>query len=184
MQSLRFHAPLLSALAALACAACPGLLLASDDPGSRAASSAPTAAAASGKPGPVVRAVGKANGSGVVLSYAVPEKIALGETVTVRLSFAGVTAADGAAVEVREVATRRQLLTLRLQPGDPRTVEFSYTARADGLQYLDVTTQQAQAISVQSVPLRVGSGKLNLKEEGRRVLTPSGENLVSLPSAR
>lgn len=184
MHSLRLCGPLLSTLVALSCTAWPDLSLASSEAGSGTDGPAPSAARALGKPAAMMRAASKANGSGVVLRYGVPDKIAVGEVVTVRLHFAGVTATEGAAVEVREVGTRRQLLTLRLRPDDPGTVEFLYAARTDGLQYLDVTTQQAGRISVQSVPLRVGSGNLALKEEGRRLVTPSGESVISLPSVK
>lgn len=184
MHSLNLRQPLPIVLVTLGCMVWTGQLFAAGDAGSGTASPAATTTAAAGKPGPLIRAAGKPNGSGVVLSYRVPEKIAVGETVTIMLHFDGITAADGAAVEVREVTTRRQMLSLRLQPGEPQTVEFLFTALSDGMQYLDVTTRHAEGLSVQSLPLRVGSGKLTLKEGGRRLVTPAGEGLISLPSAK
>ena len=129
-------------------------------------------------------AVRRLSESGVSLAYEVPDKIAVGETVQIRLRLAGVTASDGASVEVHEVATRRPLLSIRLEKGEQRVVELSFTAKTDGLQYLDVTTRQAGRISVRSVPLRVGSGRHDMKQEGKRVVTPKGERLISLPAGK
>ena len=125
---------------------------------------------------------GKPN-SGVVVAPTVPDKIAVGETITVRLQISGVSAADGAGIEVRDPATRTVLLTGRLAQGEQKTIELPYTGRADGMQYLDVTTTQAGRSTVQSVPLRVGTGELKLKPEGQRRTTASGEAVISLPAA-
>ncbi|MFO1287587.1 MAG: hypothetical protein U1F25_13000 [Rubrivivax sp.] len=133
------------------------------------------AAAASAKP------QGKP-GSGVTVTHAAPAKIAIGETVTVRLRFAGVTAADGATVEVRDPATKVTLLSTQLAQGEQRTVDLPYTGRSDGMQYLDVTTTQGGRSTVVSVPLAVGSGQLRLKAEGERRTTADGEAVISLPA--
>lgn len=150
---------------------------------------APAAAAsgtlpAAAKPAPAWQSVrGKHTGSGVVLRYAVPEKMAVGEAVTVRLQLSGVTAADGATVEVRDRAARALLLTQQLSAGEERTIEIPYTGRADGMQFLDVTTTQAGRLTVVSVPLRVGTGELKLKPEGQRRTTAGGDAVISLPAA-
>jgi len=125
----------------------------------------------------------KHGGSGVVLRYAVPDKVALGETVTVRLRLSGVTAADGATVEVRDPALGTTLAAFTLASGEQRALELPFTARVDGLQFIDVATRQAGRRSVQSVPLVVGSGALRSKPEGQRGSTASGEAVISLPAA-
>src|SRR5690606_6738953 len=76
----------------------------------------------------------KHGGSGVVLRYAVPDKVALGETVTVRLRLSGVTAADGATVEVRDPALGTTLAAFTLASGEQRALELPFTARVDGPQ--------------------------------------------------
>ncbi len=146
------------------------------------AASGPMPAAA--KPATAWQSVsGKHTGSGVVLRYAVPEKMAVGEAITVRLQFSGVTAPDGATVEVRDRAARATLLALPLPAGEQRTIEVPYTGRADGIQFLDVTTTQAGRMTVVSVPLRVGTGELKLKPDGQRRTTAGGDAVISLPAA-
>jgi hypothetical protein len=121
--------------------------------------------------------------SGVVVQYGVPDTIAVGETVTLRLQFSGVTAADGATIEVRDPSTRDTLVSARLFQGEQRTIELPYTSRTDGMQFVDITTTQAGRSTVQSVPLRVGSGELRLKPAGKKITTTTGENVISLPAA-
>lgn len=146
-----------------------------------AASGTPPAAA---KPAPAWQTVsGKHTGSGVVLRYAVPDKMAVGEAVTLRLQLSGVTAPDGATVEVRDRGARALLLTQHLAAGEERTIEVSYTGRSDGMQFLDVTTTQAGRLTAVSVPLRVGTGELKLKPEGQRRTMTGGEAVISLPAA-
>ena len=145
------------------------------------ASGMSAAAPAEGKPAAMPQ--GKGNASGVLMRHTVPEKIALGESVTLKLQFSGVTDAEGATVEVRDPAARTTLLTTRLAQGEQKTVELPYTGRTDGMQFIVVTTTQAGRSTVQSVPLHVGSGKMNLKVEGQRQTTPAGEAVISLPAA-
>lgn len=147
-----------------------------------ASGTSPTSPAATPKQSTV--APSKHAGSGVVMRYSVPPKIAIGETVTVQLSFSGVSAPDGASVEIAEAGTRRVLSSLRLAPGVQREVEVSYTGLVDGMQYLNVTTTQAGRVTVQSVPLAVGSGKAAMKPAGTRQVTPSGEAVISLPAGK
>jgi hypothetical protein len=185
MIPFRLVSPLLMAtfLLGLTSLACFDALGDGTPAGSAVAATAAIATSAGPSIAPVV-APSKASGSGVTLGYVVPPKIAVGETIAVRLQFAGVTAIDGALVEVREVATRRQLLSMRLQQGEQRDVDFPFTARADGTQYLDVVTFQGGRRSVQSVPLRVGSGRVTLKGEGKLRTTPSGESVISMPASK
>jgi hypothetical protein len=125
---------------------------------------------------------GKHTGSGVVVRYSVPDKIAVGETVTVRLMIAGVSAAEGASVEVRDPATQAVLLSTRAERGEEKAAELRITARNDGTQYLDVQTTQAGRLTVQSIALRVGSGKTALKAEGQKQTTATGETVISMPA--
>jgi len=154
-----------------------------------AALAAPTAASGQAPAKPEATAPawqsasGKHTGSGVAVRYAVPDKIAVGETVTVRLQLSGVSAADGATVVVSDPASRTTLLTLRLGSGEQRTIELPYAGRSDGMQFLDVTTTQAGRMTVVSVPLRVGSGDLKLKPEGQRRSMSGGDAVISLPAS-
>ena len=120
--------------------------------------------------------------SGVVVRHSVPDKIAVGETVTLRLRFSGVTAADGATVEVRDPTTHDTLVSMRLARGEQRTIELPYMSRTDGMQFIDVATSQAGRNSVQSVALRVGSGELRLKREGKRQTTTTSGDVISFPA--
>lgn len=140
-----------------------------------------TSAAPEGKPAVVQR--GKGNPSGVLMRHTVPDKIAVGETVTLRLQFSGVTAADGATVEVRDLGARTTLVSTHLAQGEQRTLEIPYTSRADGMQFVDVITMQAGRATVQTLPLRVGTGELKLKPHGQRQTTATGESVISLPAA-
>ena len=72
--------------------------------------------------------------------------------------------------------------SIQLVPGQPNVVSLDVVAAADGMVYLDVVTSQGGRGTVQSVPLKVGSGKPLLKREGTLERTPSGEKIISLPS--
>jgi hypothetical protein len=139
------------------------------------AAKAESAAASPAQPG------GKPT-SGVVVTYSAPAKVAVGETVTLRLQISGVSAADGASVEVRDAAGRTTLLSTRVAAGEQKTLELPYTGRADGMQFIDVVTAQGGRSSVQSLPIRVGSGELKLKPHGQRSATAGGEAVISLPA--
>lgn len=124
----------------------------------------------------------KANGSGVVVNATVPNKISVGQTATIRLSFDGV-GAEGATAEVREAGAKgRVLLSIQLPAGKEHSADVSYQAQGDGMQFLDVTTRQNGRTSIQQVAVAVGSGQMKLKPSGTEVLTPSGERLVTMPS--
>lgn len=120
--------------------------------------------------------------SGVVVTYTAPAKVAVGETVMLRLQISGVSAADGATVEVRDAAGRATLLSTRVAAGEQRTLELPYTGRADGMQFIDVITAQGGRSSVQSLPVRVGTGELKLKPQGQRSATAGGDAVISLPA--
>ncbi len=126
----------------------------------------------------------KANGSGVTVNVTVPEKVAVGQTVTLRFNFNGV-GAEGATAEVREPgANGRVLLSVQLPAGREHNADVSYQSPNDGLQFVDVITRQNGRTSVQQVAVPVGSGQAKLKPSGTEVVTPSGERLVTLPSSK
>lgn len=130
----------------------------------------------------------KANGSGVKLSANTPKSIAIGQATLVTLSFDAVTS-DGAVANVRAPAgvtvTRADgspLTDIALTRGQAMSVDVMVNAQGDGMQFLDITTTQAGRSSVQSVPLKVGTGKMVLKSNGNVVTTPTGERIVSMPA--
>lgn len=132
-----------------------------------------------------VDAPAKPNGSGIRLRYHVPAAVQPGQRVTVQLEFSNVK--DGAEAQWRlpeGVATPLpgQAAAIQLVPGQPNVVSLDVVPAADGMVYLDVVTRQGGRGSVQSVPLKVGSGKPLLKREGTLETTPSGEKIISLPS--
>lgn len=172
-----------AAMAACLCLLAAATAVQADTPSSAANRAAPPAPAAAKTTSNWQSAPSKHGGSGVVLRFAVPDKIAVGETVTLRLQFLGVSAPDGATVEVRDRSTRATVLSLNLTAGEPRTVELPYSSRSDGMQFLDVVTTQGGRLSVQSIALHVGSGQLNLKPQGQRATTADGQAVISLPAA-
>ena len=131
---------------------------------------------------------GKANGSGVRLSYLVPANLQPGQIARVELRFSGV-AVDDARVNWRAPAgstvTSQQVgaaTSMTLPVGEVTTITLDITPAADGMAYLDVFTAQGGRASAQSVPLKVGSGKVAMKREGTVQTAPSGERVISLPS--
>ena len=165
-------ARLVAALCGLVMAVAASACVAAGTTSASTAAGKADARAAHGKPG-----------SGVLVRATVPARIAVGETVAIRLQVSGVTAADGASIEVRDVATQLTLLSARLAAGEARTIELPYTGRSDGMQTLAVTTTQAGRASVQAVALPVGSGQVHSKPQGQRRTTASGEAVISLPAS-
>jgi hypothetical protein len=131
---------------------------------------------------PWTHAEGKAQGSGVLVSHAVPVGVTAGTRVAVRLRLASARSADGASVRVRDLVDGRTLLSLQLEPGEVREVDVWVLARADGIQFLDVLTTQSGRTSVVSVPVHVGGGKSRLSSAGRPEVGAKGEAVVVLPA--
>lgn len=176
--TLAVGAALLAGVSSLATADAP-------DPNARPAAAArKPAATAQKKNAKLVTAPPKHNGSGVVLRYGVPSSIKVGEASTVRLELSNITSADGAQVEVRQAGGGTQLASYSLRQGEVRNVDLAVPAQTDGMHYLDVFSTQDGRTSVQSVPLRVGSGKVALKTEGELQTTPSGEKIIVMPASR
>jgi hypothetical protein len=165
--------PTVQLAAAMLCIASAGIGCVSAAPAGvgNPAKTAATAHQSSGKPT-----------SGVIVQSSVPNKIAVGETVALRLHVSGVTAPDGATVEVRDPSSRDPLVSVRLAQGERRIIEIPYMSRTDGMQFIDITTIQDGRRSVQSVPLRVGSGEVSLKPAGTKRTTAGGEAVISLPA--
>ena len=135
-----------------------------------------------------VHVASKHNGSGVRLAYSVPS-MQPGRTSTVLLRFSGVQG-DDARVEWRAPegasvtsAVAGSSTGMALPRGQVTTLTLDVTPAADGMAYLDVFTTQNGRGSAQSVPLKVGSGKVFLKREGTLQTMPSGEAVISLPSS-
>ena len=135
-----------------------------------------------------VHVSGKHNGSGVGLAYSVPS-MQPGRTSSVQLQFTGVQS-DDARVEWRAPegasvtsAVAGSSTSMALPRGQVTTLTLDVTPAADGMAYLDVFTTQNGRGSAQSVPLKVGSGKVFLKREGTLQTMPSGEAVISLPSS-
>jgi hypothetical protein len=120
--------------------------------------------------------------SGVFLQAEVPPKLRAGEAITLKLQVGGVTAADGASIEVRRAGQRDVLFATRLRKGEQRTFEIPYVASADSLQHVDVFTRQGNRSSVQSIEIPVGSARMLATSEGVRRTTPTGEVVISLPA--
>ncbi len=130
----------------------------------------------------------KANGSGVKLSATTPKNIAIGQAALVTLTF-DAPSGDDAVAKVRVPAgvtvTRADgsaLGDIALTRGQATKVDLLVNAQNDGMQFLDVTTMQSGRSSIQSVPLKVGSGTLVMKSNGNVITTPSGERIVSMPA--
>ncbi|HEU4459464.1 MAG TPA: hypothetical protein VFR90_10110 [Methylibium sp.] len=133
-------------------------------------------------------AAAKHGGSGIRLRYEVPAALQAGVPAELQLQFSGIGAAD-ARVELR--APQGASLTdtsgnavgsVALPAGRTTTLRLRLTPALDGLQTLDVFTSQAQRLSAQSVPLKVGSGKPDLKTMGKPQTMPDGEKVISLPA--
>lgn len=121
-------------------------------------------------------------GSGVTVRAELPKTLKVGEQGTLKLRVSEVSAADGASVEVRDPATGETLFQAALARGEARSFDVPFTARRDGVQHLDIVTRQGTRASVKSLPVAVGHGAADLKTEGKPMLTPSGERIISLPS--
>jgi len=133
-------------------------------------------------------AAGKHNGSGIRLSYIVPAGMQPGQSARVQLQFSGVTGDDaraewrGPAGSSVSSAQLGSAASMALPPGQVTTISLDVVPAADGMAYLDVFTTQGGRGSAQSLPLKVGSGKVALKREGTMETSPSGEKVISLPS--
>lgn len=182
MDSKPLPKPRFAALAALAVAAvfasaAPSLAQAASQGVTREA--ARTATDAEG----FVMTKAKKPGSGVSLAYSVPPAAA-GVPVTLTLRFSGVSAADGARATI--VADAGLALQgerrLTLPTGALHELQLQVSAAADGVYFVNVTTEQAGRAHVTSVPVTVGKGVVKLKKQGTLKPAADGEPVVSLPA--
>ncbi len=134
-----------------------------------------------------VEAPSKPSGSGIRLRYSVPDVIQAGQLVPVQIELANVR--PGAEVQWRLPGGSTGTTMpggagsfMALTPGQPNVITVNVMPTADGTVYLDVFTRQNGRGSAQSVPLKVGSGKVTLKQEGVARTGPGGEKVISLPS--
>lgn len=150
---------------------------------------APAPAAKPAKARAWVQAPRKHNGPSVRLSYSVPAQLAVSQAASVRLMFEGV-AQDDTRVSIKSPdgsvsvtqADGSATTDVALPRGHTTLIDLRVTPSIEGLHYIDVFTSQGAFSGVQSVPLKVGSGKLQFKPNGTVQTTPSGERVISLPA--
>lgn len=158
-----------------------------------APAAARSATAQSGEPIPMpvarkwVEAPSKPNGSGIRVRYSVPDVVQPGQLTPVQIELSNVQA--GAEVQWRlpngstgTSMPRGPDTYMALTPGQPNVITVNVVPAADGTVYLDVFTRQNGRSSAQSVPLKVGSGKVTLQQPGTAKPAPGGERVISLPS--
>ena len=125
----------------------------------------------------------KKPGSGVSLAYKVAPA-AVGAPVTLTLRFSGVSAPAGARVSI--VADPGLAVQgdrgLTLAAGAAQELQLQVSAAADGVYFVNVTTEQAGRAHVTSVPVTVGKGALKLNKQGTVKPAAGGEPVVSLPA--
>jgi hypothetical protein len=141
---------------------------------------------------PWIVAKQKHNASGVMLRYRDGGTVKSGQTATVSLVLAGITAADGAQVVIR--ASDPAMVVMRdgnpldaridLPAGGQHRIDLTIANAPDGLHYVNVFTTQRGRTSVAGVPVKVGDGQSRQKPEGRLETTPSGERIIVLPSTK
>jgi hypothetical protein len=175
--------PLAVAAAALLAAASPAQASAAAEPAARKSTATQQTSA-------MKRAPSKANSTGLVLRYAAPDTLKVGQATPLRIELSGATS-DGANVELRAsspdivVATqdgRAVQGPIALARGATRTIDLLVTAPADGAHHLTVVMSQGGRSSVSAVPLKVGTGAVSRKTEGKVETTPSGERVISMPA--
>lgn len=175
-------------IAAAACMIGSALVAAPARADAQTPAAAPASAAA--KKTQWVKLPRKHNGSGVQLNYSVPAGLQAGQTIAVQLQFSGITQ-DDASVEIKApagvglVAASGSLpARMALPRGRATALTLQVTPAADGLQYLRVFSSQGGRSTVQLIPLKVGTGQVQLKSNGAAQTTPTGEKVISLPSSK
>jgi hypothetical protein len=131
----------------------------------------------------------KANSTGIVLRYAAPDTLKAGQATPLRIELSGAVS-DGASVELRAsspdiVVTqdgRPVQGPIALARGAKRTIDLLVTAPADGAHHLTVLMSQGGRATVSAVPLKVGTGAVARKTEGKVEVTLSGERVISMPA--
>ncbi len=127
----------------------------------------------------------KKPGSGVDLAYRIDGTPAAKSPTALTLRFTGVSAPEGARVTITAPdglsidGQRQRTLSAAAAAQEMR---LAVTAAADGVYYVNVTTEQAGRSHVTSVPVTVGKGQLKLQKNGNVQTMPNGERVVSMPS--
>lgn len=125
----------------------------------------------------------KKPGSGVSLAYKV-SPTAVGAPVMLTLRFSGVSAPAGARVSIAAdpgLAVQGER-GLTLAAGAAQEMRLQVSAAADGVYFVNVTTEQAGRAHVTSVPVTVGKGTVKLNKQGALKPAADGEPVVSLPA--
>jgi hypothetical protein len=182
--AMTMHLGLAIAAAALFSAASPVQASAAAEPVARKSTASQKTAAE-----PMKRAPMKANSTGLVLRYAAPDTLKAGQATPIRIELSGASS-DGASVELRGSSPdiivtqdgRAVQGPIALARGATRTIDLLVTAPADGAHHLTVLMSQGGRSSVSAVPLKVGTGAVTRKTEGKVEVTPSGERVISMPA--
>ena len=141
---------------------------------------------------PWIIAKQKHNASGVMLRYRDGGTVKNGQTATVSLVLAGITAAEGAQIEIKTSDPAMVVLRdgnpvnapIDLPAGGQHRIDLTVANAPEGLHYVNVFMTQRGRTSVAGVPVKVGHGQRQQKAEGRLETTPSGERVIVLPSAK
>jgi hypothetical protein len=132
----------------------------------------------------------KHNASGMNLRYRTPDGVKLGQRAQVALVVSGVTAADGAQIELK-ASDPAMTLTMNGNPvnapmtlaaGEVRSLNLDIANAPEGLHYVTLYMTQNGRTSVVAVPVKVGHGQSLKKPDGQVQTTPSGEKIIVLPS--
>ncbi len=141
---------------------------------------------------PWIIAKQKHNASGVMLRYREAGTVKSGQPATLSLVLAGITAAEGAQVEIKTSDPAMVVLRdgnpvnarIDLPAGSQHRIDLTVANAPEGLHYVNVFMTQHGRTSVAGVPVRVGDGQPKQKPEGKLETTPSGERIIVLPSAK
>jgi hypothetical protein len=180
---MKKHLPLAAAAAALFTAASLAQASAPAEPAARKSTTTQ-------QTGAMKRAPAKANSTGLVLRYAAPDTLKAGQATPLRIELSGASS-DGASVELRASSPDIVVTTqdgravqgpIALTRDATRTIDLLVTAPADGAHHLTVVMSQGGRSSVSAVPLKVGTGAVSRKTEGKVEITPSGERVISMPA--
>jgi hypothetical protein len=149
-------------------------------------------AAAPPSAGAWVTARQKHNASGMALRYQTPAAVKLGQRGQVALTIAGVTAPEGAQVEIKGSDPAMTILLngnpvnapITLAGGQSRRMDLEVANAPEGLQYVNVFMTQEGRSSVVAIPIKVGHGQLTQKAQGEVQTTLSGEKVIVLPAGK
>jgi hypothetical protein len=141
---------------------------------------------------PWIMAKQKHNASGVTLRYLEGGTVKNGQPATVSLVLAGITAAEGAQIEIKTSDPAMVVLhngnpvnaPIDLPAGGQQRMDLTVVNAPEGMNYVNVFITQRGRTSVAGVPVKVGHGQSQRKPEGRLETTPSGERIIVLPSAK